>query len=353
MSKKFNPLDYPACLDLPRQVEAVAWQEHIPFAMALIEMLRPKVLVELGVHKGDSYLAFCQAVSASNSDTACYGVDTWKGDAHAGLYGDEVLAQLRERHDGLYGKFSRLVQSTFDDAATYFQDGTVEVLHIDGFHTYEAVSHDWQVWQPKLTPGAVVLFHDINVRENGFGVWKLWQELSEGKPHFTFKHGHGLGVLAPGSQPPEALREFFALRDREAAAVEAFFFAAGNRITLHAAAQREAGRKAELERLGREQAQAARAQVENARQEQEREMRRAAELMQARERVFASREAELDRLRRRAAEDAARIQELEASLEEMASSTAVRAARLLRTVSPRLQGIAGAIGKTLMRGPGR
>ena len=31
---------------------------------------------------------------ATGSDTACYGVDTWKGDAHAGYYGDEVLAEF-------------------------------------------------------------------------------------------------------------------------------------------------------------------------------------------------------------------------------------------------------------------
>ena len=117
----FNPLDHPVCLSRPLRVAPSGWTQHVPFGMFLIDAVRPPVLVELGTHYGVSYCAFCQAVKELATDTRCYAIDTWQGDAQAGYYGPEVLADLREHHDPLYGSFSRLIQSTFDDAASQFQ----------------------------------------------------------------------------------------------------------------------------------------------------------------------------------------------------------------------------------------
>jgi len=66
------------------------------------------------------------------------------------------------------------------------------------------VSHDFESWRPKLKPGAVVLFHDTNVRENNFGVWKVWAKIQEDFPNtIEFFHSHGLGVVQIGG-PVEA-----------------------------------------------------------------------------------------------------------------------------------------------------
>lgn len=173
-----------------------AWCGHLPFAAWLIRLLEPKIFVELGTHTGNSYFAFCQSVSEAGLATKCYAVDTWRGDAHTGYYGDEVFNQVNAHNQAHYASFSRLLRMTFDDAKDYFSDASIELLHIDGFHTYEAVKHDFEAWLPKLAPGAVVLFHGTNVREHGFGVWKLWEELQKRYPNnLEFLHSHGLGVI--------------------------------------------------------------------------------------------------------------------------------------------------------------
>jgi predicted SAM-dependent methyltransferase len=227
---KLNPLDYPICISKPTRIEApLAWVEHIPFAMFLVDLIRPRMFVELGTHIGNSYCAFCQAIKELNLNARCFAIDTWQGDVHAGFYGPEILADLRAHHDPLYGDFSRLIQSTFDDAVNYFSDRSIDLLHIDGLHTYEAVKHDFETWLPKISTQGVAMFHDINVRENGFGVWKVWEELKEKYPFFEFAHGHGLGILAVGSKYPPSL-DILLNSSKDAVLIREFFYQMGFRL---------------------------------------------------------------------------------------------------------------------------
>lgn len=187
-------------LEEPRVITSPApWAGHTPFALWFIHLHRPKIFVELGSYSGISYLAFCEAVRENNIDARCYAIDTWAGDAHAGFYGEHIYQTLRQNHDSDYSSFSTLVRKTFDEAVTDFEDCSIDLLHIDGLHTYDAVRHDFETWLPKLSDRAVVLFHDTEVRKGDFGVWRFWEEISLTYPGFAFQHSHGLGVLFVGS----------------------------------------------------------------------------------------------------------------------------------------------------------
>lgn len=242
--------DHPICLSLPKRLTPYsAWHQHIPFAMWLVDILHPRVIVELGTQYGDSYCAFCQTVQELNIDAKCYAVDTWQGDPHAGFYGPEVLADLRAHHDPLYGSFSRLIQSTFDEALEHFADGTIDLLHIDGYHTYDAIKHDFESWLPKMSWRGVVLLHDINVPERDFGVKRFWEEIKKEYLYFEFLHGHGLGVLAVGSEQPEALRTLLEASGKEAANIRRFFFELGHRLALQVQQEQLTQQIAEKDRL--------------------------------------------------------------------------------------------------------
>lgn len=209
----------------PNRVTSItSWHRHIPFAFAIVGMLRPNTFVELGTHCGDSYSAFCQATRAFDLQTQCFAVDTWEGDSQAGYYGDEVFRELSEFHDKSYGEFSELLRMRFDQALPLFEEGSVDLLHIDGLHTYEAVKEDFETWLPKMSDSGLILFHDTNVRDReDFQVWRLWQEVTAERPHFEFKYGFGLGVLGVGNNLPASVLEFFDWASREPEVVESFF----------------------------------------------------------------------------------------------------------------------------------
>ncbi len=212
----------------PRIYGVGAWTPHLHFAYDLVAVLKPALLVELGVDRGESYFAFCQAAVENQTGTRCFGIDTWRGDQHAGGYDETTFAQVSDHNRLHYEAFSTLLRSPFDEALIRFENESIDVLHLDGLHTEEAVRHDVESWLPKLRPGGILLLHDVGVRSKGFGVWKVWAELQSQSRSWTFEEGPGLGVwqkppattlpgfleklLAPPNESNDALARYYSGR---------------------------------------------------------------------------------------------------------------------------------------------
>lgn len=196
---------YPHPQLTPRYFAPSAWWEHVPIAHWLIARLKPQTVVELGTENGVSLFAFCQASKQFGTGSFIYAVDTWVGDEHTGEYGDEVYNRVLTHQRMHYVQTSALLRQTFDEASHYFAEQTIDLLHVDGLHTYEAVRHDYETWLPKLKQNATILFHDINVREREFGVWEFWRQLNE-DPQFCcleVRNGSGLGIATLTAEAPD------------------------------------------------------------------------------------------------------------------------------------------------------
>ncbi len=224
------------------------WIDHIAFGHDLVAALRPKLLVELGTQHGLSYFTFCQSMKENAVDGLCYAVDTFEGDAHTGGNDSEVFKAVNSYNRAHYAGFSYLMQMYFNEALQHFSDGTVELLHIDGLHTYEAVKDDFTSWYPRVKPGGIILFHDVRARLQDFGAWKFWDELEAGHECFAFNHGFGLGVLRkPGgdrTQDSELVQHLFSKEPEAASRLRAYYVHAAKHLEYRRQAERQAARKA-------------------------------------------------------------------------------------------------------------
>lgn len=174
------------------------WEGHRDFAYDLLQFVRPERLVELGSQYGCSLFTFCQAVRDFELDTEINAVDLWSGDIGAEITGEEVYALVQKTAATYYPEVNlHLFQMCFDDARPNFADNSIDILHIDGGHTFEDVEHDFTTWLPKLKENGIVLFHDVYspIDQGSCDHWEKTKK--EYDCYFDFTHSCGLGILFP------------------------------------------------------------------------------------------------------------------------------------------------------------
>ena len=188
------------------------WIGHAPFLKFLIREQRPKVFVELGVHNGFSYFVGCQAIVECQLESKAYAVDHWLGDEQAGFFNDEVFEVVKNVNTK-FESFSSLLKMDFSKALESFHENQIDLLHIDGFHSYESVKNDFYSWVSKMSPNGVIILHDIYVHRKGFGVNQFWKEIRTQYKTMEFVGTHGLGGIFMGIVPEGKLLDLFKISD--------------------------------------------------------------------------------------------------------------------------------------------
>ena len=191
------------------------WSGHRQFAYDLIGFLQPQKIVELGTHYGCSLFSFLQACKDLNLNTGISAVDSWEGDKQAGFYGEEVIETVKRTVKEFFPDQNvTLIRKYFNEAAKEVSDNSIDILHIDGLHTYDAVSEDFRTWLPKLKENGIVLFHDIASKLK-YGTNDFWEELKQKySSYYTFEHSWGLGVLFPKGDRVFKMLEDNNMRDK-------------------------------------------------------------------------------------------------------------------------------------------
>ncbi|MBB3204281.1 putative O-methyltransferase YrrM [Rhodopirellula rubra] len=143
-----------------RNADKIATDMTGPEKRQLFELVLeggPHVVVEIGSYLGASTCFMANALKRLKSVPVLYAVDTWRNDAmpegERDTY-DEFCSNLDS-----YGSTVQKIRSTSAEAASRFTK-PIDLLFIDGDHSYEGVLNDWIAWSKHLASGATVVMHD-------------------------------------------------------------------------------------------------------------------------------------------------------------------------------------------------
>jgi SAM-dependent methyltransferase/predicted O-methyltransferase YrrM len=162
------------------------WRDHRQFADWIIRRKQPTTTVDLGVDYG--YSTFCFAIPEIGD---VYGIDSFEGDICAGER--DTYEYVTDKVKELELTNVSIIKGFFDDVAKTWNK-PIDILHIDGLHTYEAVKNDFEKWVPFLKEDGIILMHDTMVDDPKFGVSRFFKEIN--LPKTNFGHCNGLGVVS-------------------------------------------------------------------------------------------------------------------------------------------------------------
>lgn len=179
-----------------------SWTDHITFAQWIVNRKNPDIVVDLGVDYG--YSTFCFALPQIGK---IYGIDSFEGDAMAGY--KNTYDYVREKRKELGLKNVIFVKGFFGLIARKW-DKPIDILHIDGYHTYQAVKNDYDTWSKFVKEDGVILFHDTIVQKPGYEVDKFFAEIELPKTNFTCSYG--LGVVSKDEDLIQEINAVFDLK---------------------------------------------------------------------------------------------------------------------------------------------
>jgi cephalosporin hydroxylase len=166
-----------------------------------LSKLKPRGLLDLGTANGGTLFLFAQV---AHPDAKIISVDL-----PYGVWGEGYAAWRIP----IYRRFARKQQTIHlfrgNSHAPYMLERVrkalgnqpLDVLFIDGDHSYEGVKMDFETYSPLVRRGGVIAFHDIVESDRpDYQAHRFWKEVKQKYRHIELvnqpnQKGYGIGVL--------------------------------------------------------------------------------------------------------------------------------------------------------------
>lgn len=164
---------------VPMQVRS----ELLEFA-DVVQQLRPRAFLEIGTRNGGTFFVLCRLADPS---ATVISLDLPGGDFGGGYTVFQIPVLRRMKMPGQ--RLSLIRDDSHKEPARVrvthaLSQSPLDLLLIDGDHTYDGVRRDFEMYSSLVRPGGVVAFHDIvEVNVPDFGVSRFWAEVKSRHRH--------------------------------------------------------------------------------------------------------------------------------------------------------------------------
>lgn len=146
-------------------------------AESYISKVEPMVILEVGVAYGYSTRAFLRGLKKRKTQGKLYSIDIDSFESLGWKPSPEIIGDW-EFIEG--------------DSRKVKWNKVIDILLIDGGHSYDCVKADYRKFEPFVVSGGLIFMHDVT--NQGYGVKDFWKEICYNKIILPFNHT-GFGIV--------------------------------------------------------------------------------------------------------------------------------------------------------------
>lgn len=178
-------------------IAPVQIRSEIERFMEEVAQLKPRRLLEIGTARGGTFFLLSRAAAP---DAWLISLDL-PASRWSGVTSFVLPRLVLPTQRGLFLHADSHAPQTLATVKGLLGDSRLDLLFIDGDHSYEGVKQDFELYHPLVRAGGMVAFHDIatDPLAPDCGVRRLWDEVKQTYPcreiFDEFQHGIGIGIL--------------------------------------------------------------------------------------------------------------------------------------------------------------